>query len=477
MKQDSPISMLPSERRATFGLAGIFALRMLGLFLLLPVLTLHASEYTDSTPLLIGLALGAYGLTQAFLQIPFGMLSDRFGRKRVIAAGLILFALGSAYAAMADTLVEVVIGRALQGAGAIAAATMALLADLTREENRTKAMAMFGMSIGFAFMLAIVLGPLLVEWIGLSGLFWITGVFALLGLVVLARVVPHATHSHTRRDAVALRSEIGSVLANPQLRRLDFGILVLHLVLTALFVVVPLSLLHEAGLPKEQHGWAYFGVMIASVAIMFPLVLMAERGGRMKHVFVGAIFTLAISMVLLWQLPHSLWFLLGMLVVFFAAFNVLEATLPSLISKTAPVANKGTAMGVYSSSQFFGAFLGGALGGWVLGAWGESSVYLLCAALLLVWGVYALTMAPPARVSTRVVRVGVMNKLRAQHVALELREIRGIVEAVVLAEEGVAYVKYDPATLDEPALAGWVSNPAREPGEARSGNPQATVAT
>jgi MFS family permease len=183
----------------------------------------------------------------------------------------------------------------------------------------------------------------------------------------------------------------------------------------------------------------------------------------MKTVFVGAIFTLAISMLLLWQLPHSLWFLLGMLVVFFAAFNVLEATLPSLISKTAPVANKGTAMGVYSSSQFFGAFLGGALGGWVLGAWGEASVYLLCAALLLVWGVYALTMAPPARVSTRVVRVGVMTKLRAQQVALELRDIQGIVEAVVLAEEGVAYVKYEPASLDETALAGWVSNPARGP--------------
>ncbi len=458
--------MLPSERRATFGLAGIFALRMLGLFLLLPVLTLHASTYTDSTPLLIGFALGAYGLTQAILQIPFGMLSDRFGRKRVIAAGLILFALGSAYAAMADTLVEVVIGRALQGAGAIAAATMALLADLTREENRTKAMATFGMSIGFAFMLAIVLGPLLVEWVGLSGLFWMTGLFALLGLWVLAAVVPHATHSHTRRDAQALRSELGRVLAHPQLRRLDVGILVLHLVLTALFIVVPLSLLHEAGLPKEQHGWAYFGVMLTSVLIMVPLVILAERGGHMKAVFVGSVLTLAVSQLLLWWLPHTLWLLLAALVVFFAAFNVLEATLPSLISKTAPVASKGTAMGVYSSSQFFGAFLGGVLGGWVFGQWGADTVYLLSALLLLLWAAYAASMAPPARVSTRVVRVGVMTRLQAQHVALRLREIRGIVEAVVLAEEGVAYVKYEPTSLDEDALAGWVSAPARDPAEA-----------
>ncbi len=404
--------------------------------------------------MLMGVALGIYGLTQALLQIPFGMLSDRIGRKRVIAAGLLIFAAGSVVAALATTIEWIIIGRALQGAGAIAAAAMALLADLTREEQRTKAMATFGMSIGFSFMLAIILGPILNGWVGVSGIFWITGVLALLGVVVLFKVVPTPVQSHMHHDAEADPKQFSDVLKDRQLLRLDFGIFALHLILTAMFVVIPLGL-RDAGLAVSDHWMVYLGVMVIAVAMMVPMIIIAEKKGKMKEVFTLAIMLVALAQLGLWQLSGSLWGIILLMVLFFGGFNLLEATLPSLISKMAPADKKGTAMGVYSSSQFMGAFVGGVVGGAILGWSGGvlAPVFLFTAALALLWLLTALGMERPQPVKTRLLKVGEIDEPQAALLAGQLRAVSGVVEAVVIAEDRVAYLKVNEQQLDENGLA------------------------
>ncbi len=459
MESGEATGMLPVEKRAASSLAGIFALRMLGLFMLLPVLSLYAESFEGVTPILMGVALGVYGLTQALLQIPFGMLSDRIGRKKVIAVGLLVFAAGSVVAALATTIEWIIIGRALQGAGAIAAAAMALLADLTREEQRTKAMATFGMSIGFSFMLAIILGPILNGWIGVSGIFWLTGLLALLGIMVLYRVVPTPAHSHMHHDAEADPKQFSDVLKDGQLLRLDFGIFALHLILMAMFVVIPIGL-RDAGLAVTDHWMVYLGVMVVAVAIMVPLIIIAEKKGKMKEIFSLAIVLVALAQFGLWQLSTSLWGIILLMVLFFGGFNLLEATLPSLISKMAPADKKGTAMGVYSSSQFMGAFVGGVVGGWILGWSGGGEiapVFLVTGALALVWLLLALGMERPQQVKTRLLKVGEMDEAQAVLLAGQLRGVAGVVEAVVIAEDQVAYLKVDEQSLDENGLVAATS--------------------
>lgn len=459
MESGEATGMLPVEKRAASSLAGIFALRMLGLFMLLPVLSLYAESFEGATPILMGVALGVYGLTQALLQIPFGVLSDRIGRKKVIAVGLLVFAAGSVVAALATTIEWIIIGRALQGAGAIAAAAMALLADLTREEQRTKAMATFGMSIGFSFMLAIILGPILNGWIGVSGIFWLTGLLALLGIMVLYRVVPTPAHSHMHHDAEADPKQFSDVLKDGQLLRLDFGIFALHLILMAMFVVIPIGL-RDAGLAVTDHWMVYLGVMVVAVAIMVPLIIIAEKKGKMKEIFSLAIVLVALAQFGLWQLSTSLWGIILLMVLFFGGFNLLEATLPSLISKMAPADKKGTAMGVYSSSQFMGAFVGGVVGGWILGWSGGGEiapVFLVTGALALVWLLLALGMERPQQVKTRLLKVGEMDEAQAVLLAGQLRGVAGVVEAVVIAEDQVAYLKVDEQSLDENGLVAATS--------------------
>ena len=455
MANNEATGMLPVEKRAAGSLAGIFALRMLGLFMLLPVLALYAESFEGATPMLMGVALGIYGLTQAMFQIPFGMLSDRIGRKKVIAIGLLIFAAGSVVAAQATTIEGIIIGRALQGAGAIAAAAMALLADLTREEQRTKAMATFGMSIGVSFMMAIIIGPILNGWIGVSGIFWLTGALALLGIIVLFKVVPTPVHSHMHHDAETDPAQFGDVLKDGQLLRLDFGIFALHLILTAMFVVIPIGL-RDAGLVAGDHWMVYLGVMLVSVAIMVPMIIVAEKKGKMKEMFSLAIVLVAFAQFGLWQLSDSLWGVILMMVLFFGGFNLLEATLPSLISKMAPADKKGTAMGVYSSSQFFGAFVGGVLGGWILG-WSDgveiAPVFLLTGALAVVWLLAALSMQRPLQVKTRLQNIGQLDQPQAALLAAQFREVAGVVEAVVIAEDQVAYLKVNEKELDEKGLA------------------------
>ncbi len=455
--------MSAGERRASFSLAAIFGLRMLGLFMILPVLSLFAEEFADNTPLLTGFAISAYGLTQALFQIPFGLLSDRYGRKRIITIGLLIFALGSVVAALSTSIYGIIAGRALQGCGAIAAAVMALAADLTREVHRTKAMAVIGISIGFSFAVAMVLGPLIASQVGISGLFWVTGLFALLGIGVLWGLVPTPVTGHFHRDAEPIPAQFKTVLADGQLLRLDFGILTLHLILTASFVVLPLAL-RNSGLAAANHWQIYLPVLLISMAGVIPFIIIAEKWRKMKPIFLGAIVLIALADLGLFGAQQSLTELArfginpqlaaigGFLLLFFLGFNLLEATLPSMISKLAPVDLKGTAMGIYSTSQFLGAFVGGIAGGWIYGRWGTNAVFLFCSGVALLWLLVALSMKPPRHLSSQLFNVGTLSLSQAKLMSTELITVRGVIDAVVVADEGVAYLKVDRDQLDQPAL-------------------------
>lgn len=451
--------MTAGERRATLGLAGVYGFRMLGLFLILPVFALFAEGLHGATPFLTGVAVGIYGLTQASLQIPFGLLSDRIGRKPVILGGLLLFALGSAIAAQADNVWWVIIGRAVQGSGAIAAAVMALAADLTREENRTKAMATIGMTIGASFMIAMMAGPVLARLIGVSGIFWVTAVLALLGIAVVALIVPTPSHSSVHRDAETVPAMFKRVLRNPDLLRLDFGIFSLHLILTSLFLAVPI-VLRDLGLAPVHHATLYLPVMLGSIAAMVPFVIIAERRGLMKQVFLGAVTCLTLALLFLGLTSHHFWAFVAALVLFFSAFNLLEATLPSIVSKVAPVEAKGTAMGVYSTSQFAGAFVGGVAGGWVHQHFGLTGVFFAAAVVGSAWILVASGMRKPGRYASRLVNLGEVQCDAVSELAARLRAVPGVIEAVVVADEGVAYLKVDREYLDDGALDEIMAGPA-----------------
>lgn len=449
---DAAAGMSRNEVRSAASMAGIYALRMLGLFMILPVFALYAEELEGVTPALTGMAIGIYGMTQALLQIPFGLLSDKIGRKPVIVFGLLIFAVGSLVAASADSIFMVIVGRALQGSGAIAAAVMALTADLIREEHRVKAMAIIGMSIGGSFALAMVLGPLLNNWIGVPGIFALTAVLALGGVAAVLTVVPTPVVSRMHRDAEAVPGQFSSVLRDPQLLRLDLGIFSLHLILTATFVVLPLALRDVAGLPANRHWELYLPVLVLSLLMAVPFILQAEKYRRMKQVFVGAIVVIALAEGALSVLHASVWAIGVLLFVFYAAFNLLEAILPSLIAKVAPPDRKGTAMGVYSSSQFFGAFIGGAVGGWLHGRYGLGAVFLFCSGVAALWLLVAVSMQTPRYLVTRVLRIGPQDPAGATRLATQMAAVRGVAEAVVIAEDEVAYLKIDQQVLDETAL-------------------------
>ena len=387
--------MTPLERRASASLASIFALRMLGLFLVLPVFALEARKYPGGDdPALLGLAMGIYGLTQGVLQLPFGMASDRFGRKRVIVLGLLIFALGSFWAAAATDLHGLLIGRSLQGAGAVSAAVTALLADLTRDEVRTKAMALVGASIGLMFAVSLVLAPVLAEAVGLSGLFGITGTLALLGVAVVVWGAPAAPAMAPGQA----RGRLVDVLRHAGLMRLNFGVFVLHAVQLAMWVAVP-ALLVQAGLPKDHHWQVYLPAVLASFVLMGGMFAL-ERRGHLKKVFLAAIALIALVqaglLVQAWGTAR-LWPLTGWLFAFFCAFNILEATQPSLVSRLAPVSVRGAAMGLYNTLQSLGFFVGGWLGGWLVKSWGSPALFLCCAAAMLIWWLVALPMQAPGR--------------------------------------------------------------------------------
>jgi MFS family permease len=384
------------ELRAASSLAAVFSVRMLGLFMVYPVFAAFARHLAGATPYRIGVALGIYGLSQGALQIPFGALSDRIGRKTMIVIGLVLFGIGSVVAARASTIDGMIVGRLLQGAGAIGSVVLALIADLTAETSRTKAMALVGMTIGFSFLVAIVTGPAIAGWVGVAGIFWLMTALALAGIAITLFIVPAAPRPHVQPEAETVPALIGASLRNPQLLRLNFGIFALHAMLTASFLVVPGLLRGAVALSSREQWQVYLPVLLVSVAVMVPAIVLGERYRRMKSVLVAAVAMLAASQLMLALLAQDPYAVLAALVVFFAGFNIMEASLPSLVTKTAPAGATGTATGIYSSSQFLGIFAGGVVGGWVHQAAGTVAVFLFGAAVAIVWLLVAATMRGPA---------------------------------------------------------------------------------
>ena len=436
------------ELRAASSLAAVFSVRLLGLFMIYPVFAAYAGKLTGANPYLIGEALGIYGLTQGLLQIPFGLLSDKIGRKTMIVLGLILFGIGSAVAALSTSIGGVIVGRALQGAGAVGAVILALVADLTSEENRTKAMAMVGITIGASFMVALVAGPILSALVGVAGIFWLMVALALVGIAITLFVVPSPRRLSVHRDAETVPALIGSVLRNGELLRLNFGIFALHAMLTASFLVVPGLLRSTLDIANRNDWLVYLPVLIVSIAVMVPAIIVAEKHRRMKGVFIGAVAGLVVSQVMLYLGGHNLYVLLAALTIFFSAFNIMEASLPSLITKVAPPAAKGTATGLYSSLQFLGIFVGGIVGGFAHQHGGTAGVFALTALLALLWFIAAATMAQPSYLTTRLVPIGDGKAADAESLAARLRQVPGVAEAVVIAEEKLAYLKVDSKAFD-----------------------------
>ncbi|SIT39658.1 Inner membrane transport protein YajR [Paraburkholderia piptadeniae] len=383
--------MSAHELRATVSLAAIFALRMLGLFMIMPVFSIYAKTIPGGdNVLLVGIALGAYGVTQSLLYIFYGWISDKVGRKPVIATGLLIFALGSFVAAFAHDMTWIIVGRVIQGMGAVSSAVIAFIADLTAEEHRTKAMAMVGGSIGVSFAVAIVGAPIVFHWVGMSGLFALVGVFSILAIGVVLWVVPDAP------KPVHVPAPFREVLHNRELLRLNFGVLVLHATQTALFLVVP-RILEAGGLPVASHWKIYLPVMGLAFVMMVPAIIAAEKRGKMKAVLLGAIGLILIGQLLLGVAAHTIMAVAAILFIYFLGFNILEASQPSLVSKLAPGNRKGAAAGVYNTTQSIGLAMGGVIGGWLLKVDGQSAVFFACSGLVFCWLIIAANMKQPPR--------------------------------------------------------------------------------
>ena len=383
--------MSAPELRAVMSLASIFALRMLGLFMIMPVFSVYAKTIPGGdNVLLVGIALGAYGVTQSMLYIFYGWASDKLGRKPVIAAGLLIFALGSFVAAIGHSMTWIIAGRVIQGMGAVSSAVIAFIADLTAEEHRTKAMAMVGGSIGVSFAVAIVGAPIVFHWVGMNGLFALVGVLSIAAIGVVLWIVPDAPRP------VHMRAPFAEVLHNVELLRLNFGVLVLHATQTALFLVVP-RILEAAGLPVASHWEVYLPVMGLSFVMMVPAIIAAEKRGKMKPVLLSAIVLILIGQLLLGAAPHTILSVAAILFVYFLGFNILEASQPSLVSKLAPGTRKGAAAGVYNTTQSVGLALGGVLGGWLVKSAGQNAVFFACSGLVLGWLIIAANMRPPRK--------------------------------------------------------------------------------
>lgn len=460
-------SMNATEKTAAITLSSVFALRMLGLFMLLPVFSLVGKQLDGYTPVLIGFAIGAYGLTQAIFQIPFGWLSDRFGRKPIIIMGLVLFALGSLIAAFSDHIYGVIIGRLLQGCGAIASAIMALAADLSRDEQRSKMMASIGMSIGAAFALAMILGPGLTDWLGLRGIFILIAVLALVAIAVIYFLTPDPkaldpkisgseTSQLVQRDAIACPAQIFELLKDPQLIRLNFGIFTLHFLLTAFFVAFP-SRLVALDIDLFNHSWVYLVTMVAAVAIMLPLLILAEK--KQQHTRVMLVGVLLIALI---QLIFGIYYLalagiVISMILFFAGFNLLEALLPSIVSRVAPLSGKGSALGLYSSSQFAGAFLGGPAAGLMIQYVGEQGVYLMGCFICMIWVIALLGLKNPPALSSYTLTITDTSIDSFSSLVEEIKAIEGVSEAIALPEAGAVYLKVDKKLLDPTSLEKYSS--------------------
>ncbi|SEL48499.1 Predicted arabinose efflux permease, MFS family [Colwellia chukchiensis] len=435
------------EKKAAFSLASVFGLRMLGLFMILPVFAIYGEQLIGYSPIWLGLAIGAYGLTQALLQIPMGILSDKFGRKPVILAGLVLFLLGSIVAATSDTIYGVVLGRAMQGMGAIASAILALAADLSREEQRPKVMATIGMFIGLSFTFAMILGPIVAQAFGLSGLFWFIAVLTIFAMLTIQFVVPNSINTAPKGDNVALPSKLKSLMFDGQLSRLNSGVFILHMALTAVFVTLPKQFVAN-GLALEQHWQLYLPTLFGSFFLMVPFMIMAIKKQKETAMFSAAVALLALALLLLWYLPSSMTSLVVLVLLFFTAFNYLEATMPSILSRLAPAGVKGSVMGIYSSSQFLGAFAGGVIGGFIASEFGEQSIFLVMAVCTILWLLLSLGMQPLQKSKAYSFATNISTEQQAQTIAQRLASMPGVIEATIMPDEAVAYLKVDDQLAD-----------------------------
>jgi len=440
------------ETRTAFSLSAVFAARMLGLFMILPILPLFARELDNATPFLIGLTIGIYGLTQAFFQIPLGLLSDKIGRKPVIIGGLILFAIGSVIAAMSNDIHIIILGRAVQGSGAIAATTMALAADLTREDHRAKVMAFIGMSIGIAFSIAMVIGPLISSWAGLSGVFWTTALLAVIGILLITFAVPTPKQTKLHRDAGIIGDYIKPVLTQSTLLRMDISVFLLHLLMTMNFSVLPLIFRDSLHLETAQHWKIYLPVLIISFILSLPMIIVAEKYRKIKMTFLIAVILLIFSQIILGTSQNHFYPLMFGFLIFFVGFNFLEAVQPSLVAKYSDINTKGTAMGVYSTSQFFGIFIGGVLGGLVLQHWGISSVFVFGATMAGLLLLVAITLPKPDYYKSEIIKLDQTYLENIEATTQKLLAISGVKQAAVSKDEGIAYLKMDKQLLDETQL-------------------------
>ncbi|AWM81650.1 MFS transporter [Gammaproteobacteria bacterium ESL0073] len=434
--------MNPKEVRATVGLSLVFAFRMLGMFMVLPVMAIYGQSLQDATPILIGLAVGAYGYTQAVLQIPLGMLSDRVGRLPIILIGLLLFFIGSVVAAMSGSIWGVLFGRVLQGMGAISAAVMALLSDLTREQNRTKAMASIGMSIGASFAVAIIMGPILANHFGLHGLFWFIAAMAASGFLLMVFVVPKPDQRLIRRDAAIAKADFLPTLKDLDLFRLDFSIAAVHMVMMANFLALPMILLNDVGLPKNQHWWVYLIAFIGSAFGMIPMIIFGEKKRKLKQVLIASVCILLVCSLFFLFDHSSVWALLIGILVFFIAFNTIEAILPSMISKVAKAGAKGTAMGIFSTSQFLGAGIGASASGILIKFGGVSATFIGSIVICVIWLAILLRMKEPPYVTS--IRLALSEKQLANpQLIASLLEQQGISDAFIAPDEQAIYIKFD----------------------------------
>ena len=444
------------EWRVTASLAAIYAVRMLGLFMILPVFTLYAESLPGYTPALVGLAIGIYGLSQAIFQIPLGVLSDKLGRKPVIIGGLLVFAIGSAIAALGHSLWTIIIGRAIQGLGAVAGPTMALAADLTREENRTRIMAIIGMTIGLSFMGGMILGPIISQFAGVPGIFWITMLLALVGIALIILAVPTPERVVQHRDAGVMKDYLGEALKNIALLRMNAGVFILHLVMTANFLVLPPIFEHDLGLPRAEHWKVYAPVFAGSFLLSIPLIIIAEKRHKIRTLLLASTVVLILAEVGMAMSYEHIGWLLAAFFLFFVGFNFLEAVQPSLVAKYSDVSTKGTAMGIFSSSQFLGIFAGGALGGMVNHTWGTTGVFIFSAIIVGLWLILAIQLPTPTFYTSRLLKLDPLLFSDKELLRQELLAVRGVKEVAVVAEEGIAYLKVDKETLDEARLRAFL---------------------
>ncbi|MDG6774838.1 MFS transporter [Thiomicrorhabdus sp. ZW0627] len=457
MSSSSPVTMSPIEKKAALSVAGIFSTRMLGLFMIFPVFALFAeAEFSGVTGTQVGIAIGIYGLTQALLQIPYGMLSDKYGRKPLIIAGMLVFMVGSMICAVADSIEMMILGRAIQGMGAVAAVLMASVADLVTEQFRLRAMSIVGMTIGLSFTMSLIAGPVLDAWFGVRGIFWVTALLAVIGILLVVFAMPKIEQQSFQREAETDPSQFREILKNAQLLRLDFGVFVLHATLTAMFVVLPLALRDGAGLESLQHWHIYLPVMLLSFVLMVPFIIQAESRDRMKPVFVGAIGVITLMQVGFMNFHESFWSLFILLLIFFTAFNLLEASLPSLVVKLAPADKKGTASGVYSTSQFLGAAMGGLFGGYFYQHYGYNGVFMFTAVIGALWFLAAATMQKPLPLSIASVPVGAVAEEEVEDLQKKLLAYDGVYEVVILPAEQRAYFKVDRKIQNEESLIRYI---------------------